>query len=54
MALNPDEKPREFLIIILAVGMKILGNQSLSDEETFKQAESFIDEAEKRYGKLNP
>jgi hypothetical protein len=54
MPLNPDEKPKEFLIIILAVGLKVFGNKPWSDEQHFEAAEKFIAEAEKRYGKLNP
>jgi hypothetical protein len=54
MALNPDEKPKEFLCIVLAVGLKVFGPQAWSDEDRFNAAEKFIAEAEKRYGKLNP
>lgn len=54
MPLDPDKKPREFLIIILAVGMKIFGNRPWSAAEHLDAAENFIDQVEKRYGKLNP
>jgi hypothetical protein len=53
MALNPEEKPKEFLIILVATGLRIFGSPN-SDEGYFVQAEKFVNEAEKRYGKLNP
>jgi hypothetical protein len=53
MALNPDENPKEFLIIIVATGLRIFGNKPWSVEEHFEVAERFVEEAEKRYGKLN-
>lgn len=54
MPLNPDEKPKEFLTILLAVGLKIFGNKPWSDQEIFVAAEKFVRETEDRYGKLNP
>jgi hypothetical protein len=54
MPLNPEEKPREFLIILVATGLRIFGNKAWSDSEHFDAAEKFVAEAEKRYGKLNP
>lgn len=53
MALDPDEKPKEFLTILIATGLKIFGNKAWSNKEYFEEAERFVDEAEKRYGKLN-
>lgn len=54
MALDPEKKPREFLTIILATGLKIFANKPWADAEYFDAAEKFIQEAERRYGKLNP
>lgn len=54
MALNPENKPREFLIILVAIGLCIFGNKSWSDAEYFDAAERFVSVAEQRYGKLNP
>ncbi len=54
MPMDPDTNPREFLIIALAVGIKIFGNKPWSSAEHFQEAERFISEAESRYGKLNP
>ena len=54
MPLNPEEKPREFLIILVATGLKIFGNKPWSNEEHFQAAEQFVAVAEQRYGKLNP
>jgi hypothetical protein len=53
MPLDPEEKPREFLIIILAVGLKIFGNKQWNKEDYFTEAQNFIDEAERRFGNLN-
>jgi hypothetical protein len=45
MAINPDEKPREFAILILACGLRIFGNKPWSDAEHFEAAEKFVTEA---------
>ena len=52
MALNPDETPREFLIVLIAAGLKVFGNKPLSIPEHFDVAEKFVAEAEARYGKI--
>jgi hypothetical protein len=54
MALDPENKPREFLIILVATGLRIFGNKPWDDSQHFDAAEKFVAEAEKRYGKLNP
>lgn len=54
MALNPEEKPREFLILVVATGLKIFANKPWSNKEYFDAAESFVQEAERRYGRLDP
>lgn len=54
MPLDPDKKPREFLVILLAAGLRVFGNKPWSDAEHFQAAEKFVAEAEQRYGKLNP
>jgi len=54
VALNPDEKPKEFLTILLATGLKIFGGKSWENKDYFDAAEKFVAEAEMRYGKFNP
>jgi hypothetical protein len=54
MALDPENKPKEFLVILVATGIKIFGNKPWSDTDIFTAAEKFVAEAEQRYGKLNP
>lgn len=53
MPLDPDKKPKEFLTILVAIGLKIFANKPWSDSDYFIAAENFIQEAENRYGKLN-
>jgi hypothetical protein len=54
MALNPDDKPKEFLTILVAAGLLIFGNKPWSVPDHFTHAEAFVAEVEKRYGRLNP
>ncbi len=54
MPMDMDTNPREFLIIVLAIGIKIFGNKPWSSAEHFQEAEKFIGEAESKYGRLNP
>lgn len=54
MPLDPDEKPREFLVLLVAMGLRIFGDKVAADAACFNAAESFVAEAENRYGKLNP
>lgn len=54
MALDPDTKPKEFLTVIVAAGLFIFRPNVLGAEEAFRAAESFIAEAERRIGKINP
>lgn len=52
MPFDPDEKPREFLIILLAA----LRFACRDDQPSicFRQAENFVEEVERRYGKIEP
>lgn len=50
MALNPEEKPREFLITVIARLRYAFTETGAAD--CFSQAEEFVAEAEKRYGKI--
>jgi hypothetical protein len=54
MALDPDDKPKEFLTIIIATGLKVFGNRLWDDKDCLNAAEKFVAEIEQRYGKLNP
>ena len=53
MVLNPEEKPKEFLTILVALGLRLFGPNAWTDEDRFNAAEKFVAEAERRYGKLN-
>lgn len=53
MPLDPDKNPKDFIVLIIAVGLKVFANKPWSDKEHFEAAERFVEEAEKRYGKLN-
>jgi hypothetical protein len=53
MPLDPDENPREFLTILLAMGMRMFRSGSGTDAQVFEDAEKFVAEAEKRYGPMN-
>jgi hypothetical protein len=52
MALDPNDKPKEFLILIVATGLKIFGNKPWSNKQYFEEAAAFVAEAEKHVGKL--
>jgi hypothetical protein len=54
MPFNPDEKPKEFLTVLVAAGLLIFQPKVFGTAEAFKLAEEFVAEAEKRTGKLNP
>lgn len=54
MPLNPDDKPKEFLTVLVAAGLMIFRQNVYGASEAFKAAEEFVAEAEKRVGKLNP
>jgi hypothetical protein len=54
MPLDPEQKPREFLTVLVAAGLLIFGNKPWSIEQCFDNAERFMGEAEKRVGRLNP
>lgn len=54
MAFDPEQKPREFVALLVAAGLLIFGNKPWSMEQIFDSAERFVKEAEQRYGKLNP
>lgn len=51
MALNPEEKPREFLIMVIAA-LHFAVSEIASPTEAFDQAEQFVAEAERRYGPI--
>lgn len=53
MPFNPDEKPKQFLTMLVAAGLKIFGNKPWSNEQYFNAAEDFVKEMESRYGKLD-
>lgn len=53
MPLDPEEKPREFFIIVVAAAMKVFSNKPWSDAQHLDAAEKFVDEVERRYGKLD-
>ncbi len=52
--INPDEKPREFLITIIAAMRYVFAPQDLMPGAAFDEAEKFVAEAEARYGKISP
>lgn len=54
MALDPENKPKEFLTLIVATGLFIFRPHPGGATEAFNAAEEFIAEAERRTGKLNP
>lgn len=54
MALDPENRPREFLTILVAAGLLLFGNKLWSTAEHFDAAEKFVKEAETRYGRMNP
>jgi hypothetical protein len=53
MPLDPEDKPREFLIILLSVGLKVFANKPWSDDQICENAERFVSLLEQKYGKLN-
>jgi hypothetical protein len=54
MPLDPDERPREFLTILVAAGLLIFRSNINGAGDAFKAAEEFVAETERRFGKLNP
>lgn len=52
MAFNPDEKPREFLVLVIAA-FRFAMNLGIPPDIAFSHAEEFVAEAEKRYGPLD-
>lgn len=54
MALDSEKRPRDILVLALAVGLKIWGNKPWSAKDYFDEAETFVKEAENRFGKINP
>lgn len=54
MPLDPEKKPRDFLIVLMSAALRIFSDKPWSTEQYFDAAEKFINEAEQRYGKLNP
>ena len=54
MPLNPDEKPREFLMVLVAAGLMIFNQKIYGASEAFRAAQEFVAETEKHVGALNP
>jgi len=52
MPLDPDSKPREFLIVLIAAGVFIF--KSVGPKEAFDKATEFVAEAEKLIGPIKP
>lgn len=52
--INPDEKPREFLITVIAAMRYVLAPQDLMPGAALDEVEKFVAEAERRYGKIEP
>lgn len=52
MALNPEEKPREFLIMVIAALRFALTPNDVGAVDCFGEAEAFVIEAERRYGPI--
>lgn len=51
---DPDQKPREFLLVLVAASLLIFNSKIYGASEAFSAAEQFVSEAEKRVGRLNP
>ena len=51
MALNPEDKPREFPILVIAALSFAFSEQT--PVNVFDEAEKFVEEAERRYGPVN-
>lgn len=54
MPLDPDNKPREFITVLVAAGLLIFSAEVNGPADAFATAEQFVAETEKRVGKLNP
>ena len=54
MALDLDADPKGFMTILVAAGLLIFRPGVQSPKEAFKTADEFVDEAERRFGRLNP
>lgn len=52
--LDPEEKPREFLTMLLAAGLMVFKTPSPTPENALDTAAEFVAAAEKRFGPLNP
>jgi hypothetical protein len=52
--LDPEKKPKEFLTVIVAAGLLMFKPGMYSVEESYKIAGHFVEETERRVGKLNP
>jgi hypothetical protein len=50
VVLDPDDNPRAFLVTIIAALRHAVGNVPI--EKAFEDAEKFVSEAERRYGKI--
>ncbi len=54
MPLDPENKPREFLTVLVAAGLLIVRQNVLGAADAYKAAEEFVAGTERRIGKLNP
>lgn len=52
--LDPAAKPKEALTTVIAAALMIFSNKPWQTKDYFEAAETFIAEAERRYGKINP
>lgn len=52
MALDPEKDPKGFAIFLIAVGLRIFGNQAWTDSDRLHAAEKFVAEAENKLGKF--
>lgn len=51
-ALNPDDNPRAFLIVLVAAGLLIFNQKIGGADDAFRVADQFVAETERRFGRL--
>ena len=54
MKFNPEEDPRGFLLFMVAAGLMVFQKPSPGAAASWKLAEEFIAETERRVGKIIP
>lgn len=54
MNLDPDKSPRDFLLTLVAAGIMIWKDQSVTASQAWTLAEQFVAEGERKLGKLTP